>query len=896
MSVNGLKQSQIQSQHIRQLIDLNRDPTFVIDPDSSVILDANTRACQSLGYSHEEMLVLSVTDISVSLISHDDWLRRSDHIKASVNGLTFESRHRKKDQTSFPVEISAVFHADTTYNTDGIIIASVRDITARTQATESLNNYSELLRLTGRIAHVGGWELKASTLEFHWTDETFHICEMDTDYSPTLEDALQLVHPDDQSIVKNAMNKALESGQAYDLQYRLITAKGNIRWIRGICDPEIVDGEIVWLRGTIQDITEAKNNEDAITKSALEWTHALDFFEDAIYIIGLDDKVKRVNQAFYNMTGLSPDQVIGQDITSIIHPHGEKIPCPVCLARLERRDEFITMEADHPDNPTNNPIEIMVRIIRNEAGDPLSVLMGIHDLSRTRAIEKSIMQNELRYRTIFEGAPEGIWMIDPDRKTLEINSHLTDMLGYSEKEMIGTRPIDYVDDENKQIFLQQMSKIPATTTRNYEIELRHKDGHNIPTHFSAVSLFNPDKSVMAAIAFVTDLSTQKQTEQALRRSQKMDAIGQITGGIAHDFNNLLSIIIGHLGLLEEELKSNAASSKRLKTINKATKRATDLTRQLLGFSRSQAQNIEVTNVNNIIQAMDSLIARSVTPEVEVKLKLASNIWPTEINKGDFEDSLLNLVINARDAMPDGGKLRIETSNQFVDEITANKKQLLASGDYVHISVCDTGTGISDEHLDKIFEPFFTTKPIDKGTGLGLSMVFGFIKRSHGYINAHSQIGSGSCFELYLPRKTMVRHTAEQLTPTYTQIPGGNEKVLIVEDETSLLELAKENLTDLGYSVLTASNGPEALKILDENNDIDLLFTDIIMPGNINGYELAEKASTLYPNIKILLTSGFTGKVASKFKTKNFFTNMLNKPYNRSSLAQMLRKTLDQQLY
>lgn len=375
----------------------------------------------------------------------------------------------------------------------------------------------------------------------------------------------------------------------------------------------------------------------------------------------------------------------------------------------------------------------------------------------------------------------------------------------------------------------------------------------------------------------------------LRKSHKMDAVGQLTGGIAHDFNNILGIIIGNLGLLKYVVSDNDEATKRVVTIEEVTQRAAELVRQLLGFSRLQATDVVVININRLILKMDTLINLSTTPEVKVELQLADNLGSTGINLGDFQDSLLNMILNARDAMPNGGRLRIETSNCTLDAANCSLNPNLVVGEYVKLSVSDTGSGISSEQQDKIYEPFYTTKEVGKGSGLGLSMVFGFITRSKGHIEIESKPGSGTTFHLYLPRVAEPAIKGSTVKQKTEALPRGSETILAVDDEKELLDLAKESLETLGYSVLTAENGREALKRLAEHSDISLLFSDVVMPGGMSGYELAEQAMVKRSNLKILMTSGHPEKVDSQAQQRY---NLIMKPYTSDDLIRRVQSLLD----
>ncbi|MEN8168843.1 MAG: bacteriohemerythrin, partial [Pseudomonadota bacterium] len=375
--------------------------------------------------------------------------------------------------------------------------------------------------------------------------------------------------------------------------------------------------------------------------------------------------------------------------------------------------------------------------------------------------------------------------------------------------------------------------------------------------------------------------------------QKMDAIGQLTGGIAHDFNNILAVILGNLELLKLQISPDDKAGKRVESIQKAAGRAASLTKQLLNFSRHQATQVARTDINRLIEEMDSLLTRSLTPEVEVECQFSKGLWLTEIDPGDFEDALLNLSINARDAMAGHGHLTIETRNTTLDAAYCSQNAGAIPGEYIELSVSDSGEGIPTKQQERIFEPFYTTKEQGMGTGLGLAMVYGFVKRSGGLIKVYSEPGVGTTFRLYLPRAegdgqsdSLGQNGEQNLI-----LPRGIETLLVVDDEAGLLELAKESLEALGYRVLTADDGQQALKQLAEDPTIDFLFSDVVMPGGINGYELAEQATASRPDLKVLLTSGYTEKAVARNGQARFEANLLSKPYTQAELAQRVRAQL-----
>jgi len=407
-------------------------------------------------------------------------------------------------------------------------------------------------------------------------------------------------------------------------------------------------------------------------------------------------------------------------------------------------------------------------------------------------------------------------------------------------------------------------------------------------------VMNEDHVAQYVIGSVRDITDSKKQEEQLIRSQKMDALGKLTGGIAHDFNNILSIILGSLDLLSNQVGDDEKIMSRIYTIQKASQRAASLTKKMLTFSRYQPDRLSVCNINKIIENMDELLVRAVTPQVEIQYKLCDELWSVNISTGDLEDMLINLSINARDAMSGKGNLTIETNNATLDAQYCMLNPDAELGEYIEIVVSDNGSGIEKNQIEHIFEPFYTSKEQGQGTGLGLSTVYGFIEHSGGHIKVYSELGIGTTFRLYLPRSIEIEDEV-QLESHPVSLKPGTETILIVDDENDLLLIASESLKAQGYCVLTANNGPEALEVLQKNLDVSLLFSDVVMPGGMNGYELAEKAVELKAGLLVLLTSGYSSKAIARNGQARFDMNLLSKPYTQANMVQLIRKMLDESL-
>ncbi|MEX2642881.1 MAG: ATP-binding protein, partial [Acetobacterales bacterium] len=384
----------------------------------------------------------------------------------------------------------------------------------------------------------------------------------------------------------------------------------------------------------------------------------------------------------------------------------------------------------------------------------------------------------------------------------------------------------------------------------------------------------------------------EELDQRLRHSQKMDAIGQLTGGVAHDFNNLLTVILGNAEVLAESLTADHRLRLLAEMTAKAAQRGAELTNRLLAFARRQPLDPRVVDVNRQIADMDPLLRRTLGEHIEIRMSLTADLWPGMVDPGQLENALLNLCINARDAMSGGGRLTIETANTHLDaEYTARQVEV-EPGQYVLIAVSDTGVGMDAATLERAFEPFFTTKDVGKGSGLGLSMVYGFVKQSRGHVRIYSEPGEGTTVKLYLPRATADETTAE---PAGDEAPveRGNERILVVEDNDMVRDHVAGQLTNLGYAVVAVGNGPEAMAILERGESFDLLFTDIVMPGGMSGRQLADAVQALRPGLPVLFTSGYTENAIVHHGRLDRGVHLLAKPYRHQELAEKMRLVLAQ---
>jgi signal transduction histidine kinase/CheY-like chemotaxis protein len=456
------------------------------------------------------------------------------------------------------------------------------------------------------------------------------------------------------------------------------------------------------------------------------------------------------------------------------------------------------------------------------------------------------------------------------------------MVGHSATEFLYPADLDATREEMREARRGRIM-------RNFDCRYVHKDGRVVPLTWTGV-WSEPDQQHF----FIgRDMTERLAAEERLRRAQRLEAVGQLTGGIAHDFNNLLALIIGNIELMFDEPDTGPQVMEYGRAALHAAQRGADLTRGLLAFSRKQSLEPKVVDVNGLIGNLATLLGRTLGQNIEVTFTGAPNLSPVFVDPANLESAVANLAVNARDAMPGGGRLMIETCNETLDRDYVTENPEAEPGDYASVTVTDTGTGMRPEILSRIFEPFFTTKEAGKGTGLGLSMVFGFVKQSGGHIKAYSEIGHGTSFRLYLPRakgKGLAEATPAAAEPLLQSTR--HERILVVEDNAAIRQIVLIQLAKLGYRPLEADGPLTALKLLDTGEPVDLLFTDVIMLGDMSGHALASEAVARRPGLKVLLTSGFPGAALAGNSAAVGGHTFLLKPYRLQDLGKKVRAALE----
>jgi hypothetical protein len=515
------------------------------------------------------------------------------------------------------------------------------------------------------------------------------------------------------------------------------------------------------------------------------------------------------------------------------------------------------------------------------------------DRDAHREAQRALLHSEERYRQIVESTSEGVWLVDREARVAFVNRRVVDLLGHAERDLIGAPLFRFFPEPVRSAVEREFARRSDAASAQIETRFRRHDGSDLWVLLEITARRDSSNNDEGALLMMRDVSQRKRLEEQLRQAQKMEAIGRLAGGVAHDFNNLLSVILSVTSLLLGSLKSGDPIRSDLDEVRKAGERAADLTRQLLAFSRQQMLEPRTIDLNLIVTGMDKMLRRLLGEEVELSLLTAHPLGCVHADPGQVEQILMNLVVNARDAMPTGGKLAIETGNVHLDAAYAATHHEVIPGEYVMLAVTDTGSGMDAATQTHIFEPFFTTKEQGKGTGLGLSTVLGIVKQSGGHIWVYSEPEKGTTFKIYLPRvdaEPDVVPRASAPPPTL----HGRETVLVVEDEDQVRAVTRTILRRYGYNVLEAQNGGEAFLICEKYPaKIHLLLTDVVMP-RMSGRELAERLAPMRPEMRVLYVSGYTENSVVHHGVLDAGVAFLQKPITPEALGRKVREVLDGQ--
>ncbi len=764
----------------------------------------------------------------------------------------------------------------------------IQDISEHKRAEQNLQLNHERLEEAQSIAKIGNWEANLGTGELYWSEVIFDIFGFEPEsFKPSVKTFYEAVHPDDRNSVLESEKRSEQTG-LHDVVHRIIRPNGEIRFVHELARRHTdSQGNLIMLRGTVQDITERKRAEEKIFHQNKFLLDVLNSLTHPFYVI---------DASTYRIITANPAAHIKdwqKDITCYHLTHGMNQPCntthhPCPLIEVKKSKKAMVVEHIHSDNDGNaRNFEIHAYPIFNNAGEVSQIIEYALDVTDRLLAEE-------RYRSIFENAAEGIFQSTPEGHFISVNPAFAKIYGYDSPQEVIAMIKDigeqiYVNPKHREEIISLLWK--QGSVENFETQQYRKDGSIIWVSTNIHVCRKRHDNPLFFEGTSQDITERKKLEAQLLQSQKMEAVGKLAGGIAHDFSNLLTSIIGNTELLIYKRKRKDGIFQRLNTIRETANRAAQLTRQLLMLSRRQVLNPEIMNLNEVVNSMQRMLERILGEDIQCQFNPEPGLWMIKADAMSIEQVILNLIVNARQAMPHGGILKIQTANVHADEKSIPQTDKTLVSEFVMISIADTGIGIPSEVTKDIFEPFFTTKA--GGTGLGLSIVHRIVKQSGGFIEVYSELGKGTDFKIYLPSLPQDDVFQKSKTaPAEEKLPTGTETILVVEDDSYILELVQTVLQDLQYSILVAHSGEEALKIIEsEGKRIDLVLSDIVLPG-INGGIVAEAIKNKFPKIKFLFMSGYPDEriaITEIIKSPNQF---IKKPFEILALAMKIRETLD----
>jgi len=731
--------------------------------------------------------------------------------------------------------------------------------------------------------------------------------------------------PEDRAAGRPAleMRRADETGRATDTRWhqtkdgRRFFAHGSINPIRGPASGYVK---------SFRDATQQHLTETALRESEDRYASLFNSIDAGFCIVEIefdaqnlpvDYRFVEVNPAFAINTGL--DAAVGKSIRELV-PTIEQawidIYANVALTGESKRfeehaealgDRWYETYAFRTGDPKLHRVAILFTDISNrqkaqaELRAAQAHLQHANETLEQHVAERTqeLQQSEIRFRAYFNASPEYLYLLrltQDNRLVFEdVNPAGAELYGLERGEIIGRTPQEIEDSETAESIASNARKALASgKTISYETSRSFADRARVAINTIVAPIETGEGGYGLVLVCGRDLTEQRQVEEALRQSQKMEAIGQLTGGIAHDFNNLLAAVMGSLELMQGKIKQGRLNEldRYVIAAQAASKRAAALTHRLLAFSRRQTLNPTLTDANRLIQSMEDLIRRTIGPALELEVAATEPLWRTPVDQNQLENALLNLCINARDAMPNGGRVTIETENRSVNEREANERDM-QSGQYVSLSVTDSGVGMTPEVLSRAFEPFFTTKPLGAGTGLGLSMIYGFVRQSGGQVRIYSEVGRGTTVTIYLPRFIgEAASPSDEETSTDAPRARPGETVLVVDDEELVRDLVVEVLDELGYASLQAADGASGLKILKSDTRIDLLVTDVGLPGGMNGRQLADAARSLRTDLKVLFITGYAENAVINHGHLEPGMQIMTKPFPMDALGIKIRAMLE----
>ncbi len=783
------------------------------------------------------------------------------------------------------------------------LVLTFEDISAQKAARASVRASEARLEVAMEASELSMWDWNVPRDEVYYNEQwrmSIGVDPQELLRREALHERLML--PDDPVVLDQFERHFHGATNYFECEYELPTAFGKPKWFRARAKVMKRDdkGRAQRVIGVLRDISQRRQHQHEAREVEQRWERAVRGTFDGLYDWDLLTGHVWYADRFRAIVGYAdadfPDTF--QAFQNTVHEHDRARVVNSIRVHLENRTPLDVRCRIRHANGQFVWCRLRGQAERNAAGRPSRLAGSISDISAQVQAEEAVARTQDFYGTILDSLPLFIAYADHDQQVLYANKRFQEFFALvpldssvrTVGEIVGARVYETIGP-----FVQ--SALQGKTVEQ-QGRLRDAAGRTIDMDAAFVPHRDATGAIQGCFVAARDVTEKRLLEAELRQSQKMEAVGRLTGGIAHDFNNLLAVIIGNTQLLARSLRESPRLLRQADTALKAAMRGGELTRRLLAFARQQVLEPKVVDVNGLLGGMFDFLRRSLTGDIEIRHQSDANVWPVRVDPGQLENAVLNLVINARDAMPEGGTITIATRNVVIADTPAAERTLgddvLEAGDYVLMDVTDSGSGMAPETLKRVFEPFFTTKDVGKGSGLGLSMVYGFVKQSDGHISVTSAPGQGTSVHLYFPRtQAAVERASLDGLGGADALPRGNETILVVEDNPDVRATAVEILGSLGYRLLEAANGHQALEKFMQHPDIALVFSDVMLPGGLLGTSLATKLCERRAGLKVLLTTGFSETAIMHRGLLDGSMAVLSKPYKLEDLARRVRSILDE---
>ena len=776
-----------------------------------------------------------------------------------------------------------------------------QELAGRRRAEQELAQTTALLEHAGEKARVGGWELDVASGRLMLSREASRIHEVEFSQEPlSVAQGGEYYSPEVWPVVHKAVQAAIEQGTAYELEVPFTTAKGNHLWVHVTGFAVRENGKTVKLRGLFQDITERKQAEEAIRREEKRSGALIENAPDGIVFVSTDGKFTYASPSAIRIFGYDTDEISQLDPNVLTHP--DDLPRVLAVLMGVIQNPLLVTTLQYRFRHQDRRWLWIESTFSNLIAEPSiqAIVINFRDITARKQAEDALRASQQLAESIIESIPGAFYMLDEAGKYVRWNAYQREVIvGKPDDRIAGMNALETIHPEDRALVQARIANVLREGTEEVvEGRVLLRGG---PAFIWM--LMTGRRMMVGGQPFLVgtgiDITEQKKMEaerlrleDQIRASQKMEAIGSLAGGVAHDFNNLLSVILSYTGFAMEAVRDGDPLQSDLLEVKNAAERAAALTRQLLAFSRKQVLQPVALDLNQVATGVEKMLRRILGEDIELVQTLAPDLGLTLADPGQIEQVLMNLVVNARDAMPAGGRLTIETSNVEIDEEYAARHVAVTPGSYVQLAVSDTGCGMDGRTREHLFEPFFTTKEKGKGTGLGLSTVYGIVQQSGGNIWVYSEQGQGTTFKVYLPRERSATTATVITPPTVPMRSTGNETILVVEDEEALRNVARRSLEAAGYQVLTAADGDEALlKSAQHEGDIHLLLTDVVMP-RMGGRDVAQALLKMRPTVKVLYMSGYTDNTIGHHGALDAETHFLAKPFTSTALKEKVRAVLD----